>query len=74
MFDRYHELRDSITFNFYNELFPLVQIQVDKGMSLSQIARWLNDRNILTLRGKKWSVVMVGRVLKKLGLKTIYTA
>ena len=74
MFHKYHELRDSITSNYYNELFPCVQIQVDKGMSLSQIARWLNDRNLLTLRGKKWSVVMVGRVLKKLGLKTIYTS
>ena len=74
MFHKYHELRDSINENYYNELLPLVQIQVDKGMSLSQIARWLNDRNLLTLRGKKWSVVMVGRVLKKLGLKTIYTS
>jgi len=74
MFHKYHELRDSINVNYYNELLPLVQIQVGKGMSLSQIARWLNSRNLLTLRGKKWSVVMVGRVLKKLGLKTIYTS
>jgi hypothetical protein len=73
MFTKYHELKESTNPDYLDELRPLIEIPVNKGMSLSKIARWLNDRNILTLRGKKWSVVLVGRVLKKLGLKTIYT-
>ena len=73
MFSKYHELRERTTLDYHDELRPLIEIPVDKGMSLSQIAQWLNTKNITTLRGKKWSVVMVGRVLKRLGLKTIYT-
>lgn len=53
-----------------SDIAPLILEQRRQGMSLSAIARVLNDRGIPTRRGRSWTSTGVGNVLRRLGQPT----
>lgn len=49
---------------FLNYIMPIVKDMSDRGMSLYAIAKNLNDQEITTRQGKKWSAMQVKRLLQ----------
>ncbi|QBQ55534.1 recombinase family protein [Nitrosococcus wardiae] len=59
-----------------NDIFNLayrqtMEILIEKGYSLSQITKRLNEWGYKTKRGEEWTRENVHKVLKELGLKTV---
>jgi len=71
-FSGWHSVRAEKLAVFYEELKAVVEPLLHEGYSLAKLSEHLNDHGHVTFWGKQWNPVLIGRALKKMGLKTIY--
>lgn len=57
--------RDAIAAQFADNIYPRIKRLERSGMTLKTIAQTLNSEGCLTLRGKKWDIGGVFRILSK---------